>query len=72
MIDMILRVAVVIACLMIGYCVGRSDGDEIAETRVHAAEAARLSEHNRIMQFIGVCKWAKIMAEDTRCKGELP
>lgn len=30
------------------------------------------SEHDRIMQQVGLCKWAKIWADHTRCQSELP
>lgn len=37
-----------------------------------AEETARKDEHDRVMRYIGVCKWSKIVADDIRCKSELP
>jgi hypothetical protein len=55
-----------------GWYDGARRGDKFGYTRAVAEEAARQTEHARIMQFIGVCKWAKVMEADERCKTELP
>ena len=47
-------------------------GDAHGYMRANGEQAARWEEHDRIMQYVGVCKWAKIMADDMRCKTELP
>lgn len=53
---------------IVNYRQGYSDG----KTAEAALYQSNKSEHDRIMQFVGVCKWAKIMADDIRCKQELP
>lgn len=72
MIDKIGRAFAILVLISISYAAGRQDGAAISEAKINAAEAARLSEYNRVMQFVGVCKWAKIMASNVRCQGELP
>lgn len=51
---------------------GWTEGDRHGHLRANAQRDARKDEHDRIMQKIGTCKWAKIVAEDIRCKQELP
>lgn len=73
-----MKYLLVLVCLVVMLCAGalgaalrevaRQDGYEQAK----AEQRATRDEHDRIMQKIGVCKWAKIVAEDTHCKAELP
>jgi hypothetical protein len=65
-------VSLAVASNVIGYSFGWGSGDQRGYARATAEQAVRKSEHDLVMQKIGVCKWAKIMAEDTRCKTELP
>jgi len=51
---------------------GWTEGDRHGYFRANAQRDARKDEHDQVMQKIGVCKWAKIMADDIRCKQELP
>jgi len=55
-----------------GFYVGRIDGEDIGYTRAVATHAAAKEEHDAIMHKLGLCKWAQIWAEDTRCKSERP
>lgn len=64
-------VATIIATT-VGYLIGHSDGATFGRERERTEQAMRKSEHDRVMQYVGACKWAKIMAEDIRCRGELP
>lgn len=38
----------------------------------YSEQAVRASERARVMQYVGICKWSKIMADDFRCTRELP
>lgn len=58
--------------LVLGYWAGRVDGVNVGYAVAYSEQAARASEHDRVMQYVGVCKWAKIVADDIRCKTELP
>lgn len=55
-----------------GFILGYHQGTEEGVRLAHAENNIRVEEHDRIMQRVGICKWAKIMAEDIRCKTELP
>lgn len=37
-----------------------------------AQYGARKVEHDKIMRNVGLCKWARLMAEDIKCKTEQP
>lgn len=59
-------------CNLVGYAWGYGDGEKRGYARAVAEHIMRKDEHDDIMRKIGVCKWATIMAEDIRCKSELP
>lgn len=65
--------AMVIAAALMGfYGWGVHEGEIKGVQMAHAENGIRVEEHDRVMQRVGICKWAKIMAEDIRCKTELP
>lgn len=53
---------------IVGYKSGWGDGAGSALNDVAKVK----EEHDRIMHKLGLCKWAQIWAEDTRCKAERP
>lgn len=57
---------------LIGYTWGYNDGTKAGVKLAHAENSIRTSQYDLDMQRVGVCKWAKIMQEDLRCKQELP
>lgn len=59
-------------CTGLGYYLGDIRGLNVGYALAYSEQAARASEHERIMKYVGLCKWAKIWAEDTRCGKELP
>lgn len=64
-------VIIAFACLAF-FAWGFHDGTKEGIKLAHAENNIRVSENDLIMQRVGICKWAKIMAEDHHCKTELP
>lgn len=64
--------AIVVAMTIVTYMTGYHDGKVAGIAEITVIYETRKSEHDRIMQYIGVCKWSKVMAADIRCLGELP
>jgi len=58
--------------LFYGYDWGISDGRQAGRREVLAEKVIEKSEYDREMQQAGLCKWVKLMADDVRCKAELP
>jgi len=52
----------------LGYHYGHVDGIALA----HHEGDIRVSEHDRIMQRVGVCSWARVMARDIKCRDDHP
>lgn len=59
------------ACLCAIFIIGvRSAHDNGFEAGVKQERDAR-EEHDKFMRKIGACDWAKIMADDIKCKSQL-
>lgn len=56
----------------VGFHFGNERGINIGYAVANSEHAARASEHNLVMQKVGLCAWARVMADDVRCKQELP
>jgi hypothetical protein len=55
-----------------GYINGRQDGRLAGRSEALAEAAMVQSEYDLAMQKAGMCKWARVTAEDVRCQKELP
>jgi hypothetical protein len=64
--------ALLLSAAGVAYHLGDIRGLNVGYALAYSEQYARVSEHERVMKFVGVCKWAKIMADDTRCGKELP
>lgn len=65
-------VAALLIANLIGFGFGYHSGDKNGYARREYEQALVKDEHDRVMRKVGLCKWAAIMADDIRCKAELP
>lgn len=63
---------ILVLAMPLGYAWGYGDGVGVGRQQERALYDARKDEHDSVMRKVGVCKWSKIMADDIRCKQELP
>jgi hypothetical protein len=67
---------VVIAIMIAGmvgaasYMVGYHDGDVHGVKMAHAEQDARVADIDKAMQRVGICRWARYMAESQLCPDE--
>jgi hypothetical protein len=69
-----LIIFVVLLCIsgVAGYINGRQDGRAIGWSAALGEAAQVQSEYDLAMQKAGLCKWARVAAQDARCEKELP